>query len=168
MGSYKDVLGRSCSMKTYSLKPADIEKKWYIVDAANLVMGRTAAQIANRLRGKHKPTFTPHMDGGDYVVVINAEKIALTGNKRADERFYWHTGYVGGIKNRTFAQILDGKYPERLLQKAVQRMLPKGPLGRKVLGHLKVYAGTEHPHAAQNPESWDIAGLNRKNSRSAS
>lgn len=154
-------------MKTYSLKPADIEKKWYIVDAKDLVMGRAAAQIAMRLRGKHKPDYSPHMDGGDNIVVINADKIALTGRKRQNERHYWHTGYIGGIKNRTFAQILDGKFPERLLKKSVERMLPKGPLGRKILGNLKVYAGEEHPHAPQQPEVWDIAGLNKKNSRSA-
>lgn len=154
-------------MKTYSLKPADIEKKWYIVDAKDLVLGRAAAQIAMRLRGKHKPNYSPHMDGGDNIVVINADKIALTGRKRQNERFYWHTGFIGGIKNRSFAQILDGKFPERLLQKSVERMLPKGPLGRKILGNLKVYAGEDHPHAPQQPEVWNIAEQNKKNSRSA-
>lgn len=154
-------------MKTYSLKPADIEKKWYIVDAKDLVLGRAAAQIAMRLRGKHKPNYSPNLDGGDNIVVINAEKIALTGRKRQNESHYKHTGYIGGIKSRTFGQILEGRFPERLLKKSVERMLPKGPMGRKILGNLKVYAGEEHPHAAQQPEAWDIASQNKKNVRSA-
>lgn len=152
-------------MKTYSIKPSEIEKKWLIIDAEDLVLGRLASLIAMRLRGKHKPSFTPHMDCGDNVIVINAEKVQLTGNKREQDIFYWHTGYPGGIKHRSKGQILDGRHPERVIEKAVERMLPKGPLGRKVLGNLRVYAGTEHPHEAQTPEVLDVAGMNRKNKR---
>lgn len=152
-------------MKTYSIKPSEIEKKWLIIDAEDVVLGRLASQIALRLRGKHKPTFTPHMDCGDNVIVINAEKVKLTGRKREDDVFYWHTGYPGGIKGRTKAQILDGRFPERVIEKAVERMLPKGPLGRQVLSNLRVYAGTEHPHEAQKPEVLDIAAMNPKNKR---
>lgn len=152
-------------MKTFSIKPSEIEKKWLIVDAEDVVLGRLASQIALRLRGKHKPTFTPHMDCGDNVIVINAEKVKLTGNKREQDIFYWHTGYPGGIKQRSKGQILDGRHPERVVEKAVERMLPKGPLGRQVMGNLRVYAGTQHPHEAQKPEVLDIAGLNSKNKR---
>lgn len=152
-------------MKTFSAKPSDIEKKWIVVDAEGLVLGRLASVLAMRLRGKHKPSFTPHMDTGDYVVVINADKVVLTGNKREGTSFYWHTGYPGGIKSRTRAQLLDGKHPERVIMKAVERMLPEGPMGRKVLGNMRVYAGSEHPHAAQNPEVLDVAALNPKNKR---
>ncbi len=154
-------------MKTYSAKPADFDKKWVVIDAEGLVLGRLASLVAMRLRGKHKPTFTPHMDMGDHVIVINAEKVQMTGNKRADKRYYWHTGYPGGIKHRTAGQILEGRFPERVIEKAVQRMLPGGPLSRAQLGHLKVYAGAEHPHAAQSPEALDVAGMNPKNTRSA-
>jgi large subunit ribosomal protein L13 len=154
-------------MKTFSAKPADIDKKWILIDAEGVVLGRLASLVAMRLRGKHKPSFTPHMDMGDNVVVINAEKVQLTGNKRADKRYYWHTGYPGGIKHRTAGQILEGKHPERVIEKAVERMLPGGPLSRRQLGHLKIYAGGEHPHAAQNPEVLDLAGMNPKNTRSA-
>jgi large subunit ribosomal protein L13 len=154
-------------MKTFSLKPADVEKKWIIVDADGVVLGRMAAIIANILRGKHKPTFTPHVDGGDYVIVINAEKVALTGKKRTDKIYYRHTGYPGGIKSRTAEQILEGKKPQDVVLKAVQRMLPKNKLARTQIGNLKVYAGTEHPHAAQNPEPLDVAAMNAKNKRSA-
>jgi large subunit ribosomal protein L13 len=133
-------------MKTFSATPKDIEKSWVLIDANGLVVGRLAALIATRLRGKHKPSFTPHMDDGDNIVVINAGNIVLTGNKRADTVYYWHTGYPGGIKGRTAEKILDGKNPERVLQKAVERMLPRGPLARKQLRNLKVYAGPEHPH----------------------
>ncbi|MDD3020735.1 MAG: 50S ribosomal protein L13 [Alphaproteobacteria bacterium] len=150
-------------MKTYSAKPSEIEKKWIVVDAEGLVLGRLASVLAMRLRGKHKPSYTPHMDTGDYVVVINAEKVVLTGNKREGTKFYWHTGYPGGIKERTRAQILDGKHPERVIMKAVERMLPEGPMGRKVLGNMRVYTGSEHPHAAQNPEFLDVASMNTKN-----
>jgi large subunit ribosomal protein L13 len=152
-------------MKTYSIKPSEIEKKWFIVDAEGVVLGRLASQIALRLRGKHKPSFTPHMDCGDNVIVINADKVKLTGNKREQDIFYWHTGYPGGIKQRSKGQILDGKYPERVVEKAVQRMLPKGPMGRKQFKNLRVYAGTEHGHEAQKPEVLDIALMNAKNKR---
>ncbi len=154
-------------MKTYSAKPADIEKKWVVIDAEGVVLGRLASIIAMRLRGKHKPSFTPHMDMGDNVIVVNAEKVQLTGNKRADKNYYWHTGHPGGIKSRTAEQILEGKHPERVVMKAVQRMLPGGPLSRQQLTNLRVYAGGEHPHEAQQPEVLDVKSLNKKNTRSA-
>lgn len=154
-------------MKTYSAKPADVERKWFVVDAEGVVLGRLASIIATRLRGKHKPTFTPHIDCGDNIIVVNAEKVKLTGNKRADKTYYWHTGYPGGIKSRSADKILDGKHPERVLQKAVERMLPRGPLARQQMKNLKVYAGPEHPHAAQSPVPLDVAALNPKNARSA-
>lgn len=154
-------------MKTYSAKPSEIEKKWILIDAENIILGRLASVVAMRLRGKHKPSFTPHMDCGDNVIIINAEKVQLTGNKREDDVYYWHTGYPGGIKQRTKAQMLDGKYPQRVIENAVERMLPKGPLGRKVFKNLRVYAGTAHPHEAQNPEKLDVAALNPKNKRNA-
>ena len=154
-------------MKTYSAKPSEIEKKWILIDADGLVVGRVATIIANRLRGKHKPTFTPHMDDGDHIVVINAEKIVFTGNKTQDKIYYRHTGHPGGIKERSAKSILEGRFPERILEKAVERMLPRGPLGRKQLGNLRVYKGAEHPHAAQSPTPLDVAALNSKNSRSA-
>lgn len=154
-------------MKTFSAKPADIDKKWVVIDAQGLVLGRLAALIAMRLRGKHKASFTPHMDMGDNVIVVNADKVQLTGRKRTDKVYYWHTGYPGGIKNRTAEQILDGRFPERVIEKAVQRMMPGGPLTRKQLSNLRVYAGGEHPHTAQNPEALDVASLNSKNTRSA-
>ncbi|MBX2806195.1 MAG: 50S ribosomal protein L13 [Hyphomicrobiales bacterium] len=150
-------------MKTFSAKPSDIEKKWVLIDAKGLVVGRLAALIATRLRGKHKPSFTPHMDCGDNVIVINAEQVKFTGNKRMNKVYYWHTGYPGGIKERTADKILDGKYPERVLEKAVQRMLPGGPLSRQQLKNLKIYAGPGHPHEAQQPETLDIGALNAKN-----
>lgn len=152
-------------MKTYSAKPQDIDKKWILVDAQDLVLGRLASLVALRLRGKHKPQFTPHMDCGDNVIIINAEKVRLTGKKRQDDIFYWHTGYPGGIKGRSKGEILDGKYPERVIEKAVERMIPEGPLGRKVLGNLRVYKGAEHPHAAQQPEVLDVASMNPKNKK---
>lgn len=154
-------------MKTYSAKPSDIEKKWLLIDAEGLVVGRLAALIATRLRGKHKPLFTPHIDCGDHVVVVNAEKVVLTGNKRNDKTYYWHTGYPGGIKNRRAHQILDGNHPERVLRAAVQRMLPSGPLARGQLKKLRVYAGADHPHEAQKPEKLDVAAMSDKNTRSA-
>jgi len=153
--------------KTYSAKPTDIKKKWVLIDASGLVVGRLATLIALRLRGKHKATFTPHMDDGDNIVVINAEKVVFTGRKREQKVYYHHTGYPGGIKERTAKFILDGRFPERVVVKAVERMLPRGPLGRKQLGNLKVYKGPDHPHAAQSPEVFDVAKLNPKNSRSA-
>ena len=152
-------------MKTYSAKPTDVEKKWYLVDAEGLVLGRLASQIALRLRGKHKPMFTPNIDCGDNVIVVNAEKIVLTGRKRTDKVYYRHTGYPGGIKSATANQWLDGEHPERVIMKAVERMLPKGPLGRKQLTKLKVYAGPSHPHEAQSPETLDIASMNPKNAK---
>ncbi|CAO3358184.1 LSU ribosomal protein L13p (L13Ae) [Azospirillum melinis] len=155
------------AMKTFNLKPTEIEKKWYVVDADGLVLGRLASILANILRGKNKPTYTPHMDCGDNIVVINAEKVKLTGNKRDADIFYWHTGYPGGIKGRSKGQILDGKYPERVIEKAVERMVPRGPLGRQQMTHLKVYKGATHPHDAQQPVALDIGALNPKNKRSA-
>jgi len=154
-------------MKTYSARPADIEKKWILVDADGVVLGRLASIVAMRLRGKHKATFTPHMDMGDNVIVINADKVQLTGRKRSDKVYYWHTGHPGGIKERTAGQILDGRFPERVVTKAVQRMMPGGPLTRKQMTNLRVYAGGEHPHEAQQPEVLDVKSMNSKNSRSA-
>ncbi len=154
-------------MKTYTAKPADVEKQWILIDAEGLVVGRLAALIATRLRGKHKPSFTPNVDCGDHVVVVNADKIALTGNKHADKTYYRHTGYPGGIKSRTAGEILQGKHPERVLLKAVERMLPSGPLGRKQFSNLRVYASAEHPHEAQAPVTLDVGSLNTKNKRSA-
>ena len=158
--------GWSCrAMKTFSAKPSDIDKKWLLIDADGLVLGRLASIIAMRLRGKHKPSYTPHMDCGDHVVVINAEKVQLTGNKRKDDIFYWHTGFPGGIKGRSKGAILDGKHPERVIEKAVERMVPRGPLGRRVMRNLRVFAGPEHKHEAQQPVRLDVAALNRKNAR---
>jgi large subunit ribosomal protein L13 len=154
-------------MKTYTATPKDIEKSWILIDANGLVVGRLAALIASRLRGKHKPGFTPHMDDGDNIVVINAGNIVLSGNKRTQKVYYRHTGYPGGIKSQSADKILDGKHPERVLQKAVERMLPRGPLAQRQLKNLRVYAGPEHPHEAQNPMKLDVAGLNPKNARSA-
>jgi large subunit ribosomal protein L13 len=154
-------------MKTYSAKPADISKTWVMIDATGLVVGRLASIVALRLRGKHKPTYTPHVDDGDNVIIVNAEKIVLTGKKREKKVYYHHTGYIGGIKERTARSILEGKFPQRIVEKAVERMLPRGPLGRVQLGNLRVYAGPDHPHGAQNPQMLDIAALNRKNTRSA-
>ncbi len=154
-------------MTTYSAKPSEVEAKWFLIDAEGLVLGRLAVIVANRLRGKHKTTFTPHIDCGDNVVVVNAEKVRLTGKKRSDKIYYRHTGYPGGIKSRTAGQILDGKKPEEVVIKAVTRMVPRGPLGRQQLKKLKVYAGAEHPHEAQAPEALDVAALNPKNKRSA-
>ena len=153
-------------MKTYTATPAAIEKKWVVIDAEGVVLGRLASIIAMRLRGKHKPTFTPHMDMGDNVIVINAEKVQLTGKKR-EKPNYWHTGYPGGIKHRTAGQILEGAHPERVVQKAVERMMPGGPLTRKQMSNLRVYAGAEHPHEAQSPEALDVKSMNKKNTRSA-
>lgn len=150
---------------TYSAKAADIQKDWILIDAEGLVLGRLASLIALRLRGKHKPSYTPHMDDGDNVIVINAEKVRLTGNKAKADIFYWHTGYPGGIKGKSKGEILEGKFPERVVEKAVERMLPEGPLGRKQLKNLKVYAGAAHPHEAQSPKTVDIAAMNPKNKR---
>jgi len=154
-------------MKTFSATPKDIDKKWLLVDAEDIVLGRLATVVATRLRGKHKPIYTPHMDCGDNVIVINAEKVKLTGNKRNDKTYYRHTGYPGGIRSRTPAEIFAGPTPEHVVSLAIQRMIPKGPLGRKQLSNLKVYAGSEHPHEAQQPEILDVAAMNPKNKRSA-
>ena len=151
--------------KTYVATPKDIQKNWILVDAEDLVLGRMASLIAMRIRGKHKPTYTPNMDCGDHIVVINAEKVKLTGKKRSDKTYYWHTGYPGGIKSRTADKLLDGRFPERVIQKAVERMVPRGPLGRDAMRNLHVYAGATHPHEAQQPVFLDIASMNEKNKR---
>ena len=153
-------------MKTYAMKPAEAEKGWTLIDAEGLVVGRLASIIATRLRGKHKATFTPHVDMGDHVVVVNAEKVVFTGNKMADKKFYWHTGYPGGIKERTMDKIIGGAHPERVLMKAVERMMPKdSPLARKQMTGLKLYVGPEHPHEAQSPVTLDVASMNPKNKK---
>ena len=150
-------------MQTYNAKVGEIEKKWFLIDAKGLVVGRLASIIALRLKGKHRPTYTPHVDTGDNIIVINADKVVFTGKKREDKQYHWHTGHPGGVKTRTPRQILEGKFPERVLEKAVERMIAGGPLGKKLLGNLKVYAGDKHPHEAQSPVALDIAALNRKN-----
>jgi large subunit ribosomal protein L13 len=152
-------------MKTFSATPKDIEKSWIIIDADGLVVGRLAVLIATRLRGKHKPSYTPHMDCGDNIIVINADKVVLTGRKREQKVYYHHTGHIGGIKERTAKYILESRFPERVVEKAVQRMLPHGPLGRQQFGNLRVYKGPDHPHAAQQPEVLDVGAMNRKNVR---
>lgn len=154
-------------MKTFSAKPAEIQKKWVVIDAKGLVVGRLASIVAMRLRGKHLPIFTPHVDCGDNVIVINAEKVVLTGRKRQQKVYYHHTGFPGGIKERSAKFILEGRFPERVVEKAVQRMLPRGPLGRQQFGNLRVYGGATHPHEAQAPVALDVAAMNRKNVRSA-
>lgn len=150
-------------MKTYSMKASEIQKNWILIDAEDLVVGRLASIIAKILRGKHKATYTPHMDCGDYVIVINADKVKFTGKKYTDKRYYRHTGYPGGIKETNPKEIMTGRFPERVLFKAVERMLPRGPLFRKILTHLRVYNGTEHPHEAQGPTILDVKSMNRKN-----
>ena len=152
-------------MRTFSQKPADVEKRWVVIDADGVVLGRLASHVANILRGKTKPIFTPHVDCGDNVIIVNAQKVRLTGRKRTQKTYYRHTGHPGGIKSRTAAQILDGAHPERVIEKAVERMIPRGPLGRKQLGNLRVYPGPEHPHEAQQPEALDFAAMNAKNKR---
>lgn len=154
-------------MRTFSARESDIERKWWLVDAEGLVLGRMASIIANHLRGKHKPIYTPHIDCGDHVVVVNAEKVVLTGKKMSDKRYYWHTGYPGGIKSRTPEQLHKAGHPERIVQKAIERMVPKGPLGRRQLRKLRVYAGGEHPHEAQQLKPLDVAAMNAKNTRRA-
>jgi large subunit ribosomal protein L13 len=151
---------------TASLKPADVEKKWIVIDAENAVVGRLATFIAMRLRGKHRPDYTPHVDCGDHVVVINADKVKFTGRKLQQKTYFWHTGYPGGIKERTADKILGGKFPERILEKAVERMLPKeSPLARKQMTHLRIFTGADHTHAAQQPETIAFADMNAKNVR---
>ena len=155
-------------MKTFSQKPAEVEKKWLLIDAEGVVLGRLASIVANRLRGKHKPTFTPHVDDGDNVIIINADKVRLTGKKFEEKKYYWHTGYPGGIKERTARAILEGKFPERVVQKAVERMMPGGPLSRRQMKNLRVYSGADHPHEAQSPTELNLASMNAKNKRIAS
>lgn len=152
-------------MSTYFAKVGEVEKKWVIIDASGLVVGRLASIIAMRLKGKHKPAYTPHVDCGDNVIVINAAKVVFTGKKRDDKAYYWHTGYPGGVKERSPRQILEGKFPERVVEKAVERMLARGPLGRKLMSNLKVYAGDKHPHDAQQPSTLDVKSMSRKNVR---
>ena len=154
-------------MKTFNLKPADVQKKWVLIDADGLVLGRLATIIATRLRGKHLPTYTPHVDCGENIIVINAEKVRVTGNKLRDKVFYWHTGYPGGIKEASLGQRLGGKYPERVIEKAVERMITRGPLQRQQMKNLRIFKGSVHPHEAQQPTKLDIAAMNRKNKRSA-
>ena len=154
-------------MATFSQKPAEVVKKWILIDAEGLVVGRLASLVANRLRGKHKATFTPHVDDGDNVVIINADKVVLTGKKYTDKVYYWHTGHPGGIKERTARQILEGRFPERVIEKAIERMIPRGPLGRRQMKNLRVYAGPNHQQEAQQPEVLDVAALNRKNKGNA-
>ena len=154
-------------MKTYSAKPSDVARKWYLIDAEGLVLGRLASIISMRLRGKHKPMYTPHIDCGDNIIVVNAEKVRLTGNKAQGENFYWHTGHPGGIKGRSLGQIRGGRHPERLIVKAVERMITRGPLGRDQMRKLHVYGGPQHPHAGQTPEVLDVAAMNPKNKRGA-
>ncbi len=154
-------------MRTYSAKPSEISHPWFVVDAEGVVLGRLAAIVATRLRGKHKPMYTPNLDCGDNIVIVNAEKVLLTGNKRRDKVFYWHTGFPGGIKSRTMEQRLSGRFPERVIEKAVERMLPKTKMGREVIRKLRIYAGPEHPHSAQQPAALDIKAMNTKNGRAS-
>ena len=154
---------KALTKTTVSANAATVEKKWVLIDADGLVVGRVASIIANILRGKHKPSFTPHVDCGDNVIVINADKVRFTGKKLADKIYYKHTGYAGGIKSITAGKVLEGRFPERVLEKAVERMIPRGPLGRDQMRALHLYAGTEHPHGGQSPELLDVAGMNRKN-----
>ena len=154
---------KALSKTTRSIKPAEVEKNWHLIDADGLVVGRLAVIIANILRGKHKPSFTPHVDCGDHVVIINADKVRLTGNKLKNKTYYKHTGYAGGIKETSPAKILEGRFPERVLEKAIERMIPRGPLGRQQMRNLRIFAGSEHPHEGQSPEVIDVASMNRKN-----
>ncbi len=150
---------------TLSLKPAEVTKEWVLIDAEGLVLGRLASLVAMRLRGKHKPQFTPHVDCGDHVVIVNAAKVRVTGNKAEQSVFYWHTGYPGGIKGRSIRERLESRYPERVVHKAVERMITRGPLQRRQMKHLYVYASDKHPHDAQQPRPLDIAAMNPKNKR---
>jgi large subunit ribosomal protein L13 len=157
---------RSVQTKSFEMRHQDAKHGWVLMDADGVILGRLASIIATVLRGKHRATYTPSVDCGDHVIVINAEKVRMTGNKAEDKPFYYHTGYPGGIKARTRAKMLTGKHPEQVIELAVQRMMPRGPLGRRQLTHLKVYKGAEHPHAAQNPTVVDVAARNPKNKRS--
>ena len=154
-------------MKTFSAKPAEITKKWIVIDATGLVVGRLATLVAMRLRGKHLPIYTPHVDCGDHVIIINAAKVVFTGRKREQKVYYHHTGFLGGIKERSATSILEGRFPERIMEKAIERMIPRGPLGRLQMSNLRVYPGAEHPHEAQQPEPFNVGELNRKNMRAA-
>jgi large subunit ribosomal protein L13 len=155
------------SQRTYSAKAGDIKRQWHVIDLSDKVLGRAASQIATLLKGKHKAMYTPSIDTGDHVIVINAEKVKVTGNKAEQSVFYWHTGYPGGIKGRTMQERLDSRFPERVIEKAVERMITRGPLGRRQMKNLRVYAGSNHPHEAQQPVALDVAALNKKNVRSA-
>lgn len=153
-------------MKTYNAKPGEVPAKWHLIDAEGVVLGRLSSIVAKILRGKHRPTFTRNSDTGDNVIIINAEKVKITGNKKDQSVFYWHTGHPGGIKGRTQRQILEGKFPERVLQKAIERMMPKdSALADKQMSKLHVYAGSTHPHEAQQPVVLDVAAMNPKNKR---
>ncbi len=152
-------------LKTYAAKPSEIERKWWLIDAEDLVVGRVATIIAKMLRGKHKPMFSPNLDCGDHIVVINADKVKLTGKKTAEKKYYWHTGYPGGIKEKTARQIMEGEFPERVLRSAVERMISRGPLQRDVMTKLHLYKGSEHKHQGQNPQVLDVAAMNRKNTK---
>ena len=163
--SGKIRVAKSVQSISFDLRHQDVKKQWVVVDADGVILGRLAAAIATLLRGKHRPTFTPSVDCGDNVIVINAEKVKMTGHKAENKNFYYHTGHPGGIKARTRAHILAGEHPERVIEKAVERMMPRGPLGRRQVGNLKVYKGEEHPHVAQNPVKIDFAARNSKNKR---
>ena len=154
-------------MKTFSARPGDIDKKWVLIDAEGIVLGRLATHVAMVLRGKNKASFTPHMDMGDNVIIINADKVQMTGDKRDAKKYYWHTGHPGGIKHRTARQVLEGAHPERVVIKAVERMISRNKLGKQQMTNLRVYAGGEHPHEAQQPEVLDVKSMNAKNTRSA-
>ena len=154
---------KALSKITRSIKPAEVEKKWHLIDAQGLVVGRVAVIIADILRGKHKPSYTPHVDCGDHVIVVNVEKVRFTGKKLKEKTYYKHTGYAGGIKAVTADKVLDGRFPERVIEKAVERMIPRGPLGRAQMRALHLYAGPDHLHAGNQPEALDVASLNRKN-----
>lgn len=151
--------------KTYSAKPSEVERKWWLIDAENLVVGRLSTIVANLLRGKHKPSFTPNIDCGDHVVIINADKVVLTGNKYEDKPYYHHTGHPGGIKEIKARKILEGKFPERILESSISRMISRGPLQRDILEKLHIYKGSEHKHQGQTPQPFDVASLNRKNKK---
>jgi large subunit ribosomal protein L13 len=148
-------------VRTYTPKPGDVQRDWYVVDATDVVLGRLASQVATLLRGKHKPTFAPHVDGGDFVIVINADKVALSGNKRETKLAYRHSGYPGGLRSVNYGELLE-KNPERAVEKAVRGMIPKTTLGREQLGKLKVYRGAEHPHAAQQPKPFEITQVSQQ------
>ncbi|MEO6093257.1 MAG: 50S ribosomal protein L13 [Novosphingobium sp.] len=154
---------KALSKLTRSIRPADVEKKWHLIDGEGLVVGRLAVIVADLLRGKHKPSYTPHVDCGDHVVIVNAGKVRFTGNKLKQKIYYKHTGYIGGLKEVTADKVLDGRFPERVIEKAVERMIPRGPLGRAQMRALHLYASADHPHGGTQPEVLDVASLNRKN-----